>query len=45
VRCSGNTRRHRGKKALLRKFALHLDFNHASRSVGRKVAVVTVQVV
>jgi hypothetical protein len=40
-----HTRRHGGKNAFLRKFALHLDFNHPSRGVGRKVAVVTIQVV
>jgi hypothetical protein len=37
--------RHRGKKAFLREFALYLDFNHPSRGEGRKLAVVTVQVV
>jgi hypothetical protein len=45
VRGSVYTRRYGGKKALLRKIALYLDFNHPSRGEGRKVAVVTVQVV
>jgi hypothetical protein len=40
-----HTRRHGGEKSLFRKFALYLDFNHPSRGVGRKVTVVTVQVV
>jgi hypothetical protein len=40
-----NTCRHGWREALLRKFALYLDFNHPSRGEGCEVAVVTVQVV
>jgi hypothetical protein len=40
-----HTRCHRGRKPLLRKFALHLDFNHPGGCVRRKVAVVTVQLI
>jgi hypothetical protein len=40
-----HTCRHGGRKALLRNFALYLDFNHPGRGEGSEVAVVTVQLV